>query len=80
MIHQSRADHAHPIHHISPVRTITRSPRSNVKTQRIKSQSDTHLGITIDAGRQPAAARGARSAATIHTAPLVVILVGWSRC
>ena len=80
MIHQSRADHSHPIHHISPVRTITRSPRSNVKTQRIKSKSDTHLGITIRGGRRPPAGRAAPSAAKITTSAPQVILVGWSGC
>ena len=80
MINQPRADHSHLSTPISPVRTITRSPRSNVKTQRIKSKSDTHLGITIRGGRRPPAARAAPSAATITTSAPQVILMGWSGC
>ena len=80
MINQPRADHYYLSTPISPVRTITRSPNSNVKTLRIKSQSDTHLGITIRGGRRPPAGRAAPSAAKITTSAPQVILVGWSGC
>ena len=80
MIHQPRAEHSHLSTPISPVRTIPRSQKSNVETRRIKSQSDTHLGITIRGGRRPSAGRAAASAAKITTSAPQVILVGWSGC
>jgi len=80
MIHQPRAEHSHLSTPISPVRTITRSPRINVNPHRPKIQSDTHLGITIRGGRRPPAERAAPSAAKITTSAPQVILVGWSGC
>jgi len=83
MIHQPRAEHSHLSTPISPVRTITRSPRSNVKTQRIKSKSDTHLGITIRGDRRAARERDALDASKITNPRLVLISAGgsgWSSC
>ena len=82
MINQPRADHylSTPI---SPVRTISRSQKSNVETLRIKSQSDTHLCITIREGRRAARERDALRASKINPTRPVLISAGtcgWSSC
>jgi len=65
----------------TPTTTSTsHRPRKTPQGQLRHLKGTAHLGITIDGGRQPSAARTARSAAKIHTAPLAVIVEGWPRC
>lgn len=60
--------------------TTTQRPRNTRQGHRLNVKGTAHLGIQIDLGREPSAARAAHGAAKIHTATAAAISEGWSPC